>query len=152
MDLTGKLRESIDHLQLTWLNKRDEVLQPNLNEVSKSVAETIATGEATLHKAERFIVLGNNGRSPSRATPDSQSEIPDRLDNTLKPAGSLTRDMTLEEARNWIRKFDEWFKWNAAILSRKDSVTQRVLLENFLDERMLSKIKSDITVTDATLI
>ena len=60
--------------------------------------------------------------------------------------------MTLEEARNWIRKFDEWFKWNAAILNKKDSVTQRVLLENFLDERMLSRIKSDITVTDETLI
>ena len=60
--------------------------------------------------------------------------------------------MTLEEARNWIRKFDEWFKWNTTVLTKKDSITQRVLLENFLDNRMLSKIKSDVTVTDATLI
>ena len=60
--------------------------------------------------------------------------------------------MTLEEAKNWIRKFDEWFKWNVGILNKKDNVTQRVLLENFLDKRMLSKIKSDITVTDARLI
>ena len=60
--------------------------------------------------------------------------------------------MSLEEARHWIQKFDKWFKWNATVLSKKDNVTQRVLLENFLDERMLSRIKSDVTVTDATLI
>ena len=33
------------------------------------------------------------------------------------------------------------------VFSKKGSVTQRVLLENFLDERMLSRIKSDVTVT-----
>ena len=45
MDLTRQLRESIDHLQLTWLEKRDEVLPPNLDTVSNSVASTVTTVE-----------------------------------------------------------------------------------------------------------
>ena len=56
--------------------------------------------------------------------------------------------MRLEEAKKWIKKFDEWFKWNRAILERKDHDTQRVLLENFLNEKMLSKMKTDTTVAD----
>ena len=60
--------------------------------------------------------------------------------------------MSLEEAWHWLRKFDQWFIWNATVLSKKGSVTQRVLLENFLDERMLSRIKSDVTVTATTPI
>ena len=86
MDLTSKLREAIDHQQLTWMNKRDKILQPHLS----SVAETIATGEAALRKAERFVVLGNNGRSQPRTTPDSPSARPDCLDNTLKLARGTT--------------------------------------------------------------
>ena len=151
MDLTSKLREAIDHLQLRWTDKREEILVPHFEGVRGSVAKTNATGEAALRKAEQFVVRGNNGRSLSRAI-DSQSDRLDRLDNTLKPPGPLTRNMMLKEANNSIMKFDEWFKWNTAILSKKDNVTQRVLLENFLDERLLSKIKSDITVTNTTPI
>ena len=149
MDLTHQLQESIDHLQLTWLEKRDEVLQPNLDTVSNSMASTVATGEAALRKAERFFVLGNKGRSPIHPSSDLPIDKPDRLDNTLRPAGTLTQGMLLEEAQHWLRKFDQWFKWNTTVLSKKDNVTQRLLLENFLDESMLSRIKSDITVTDA---
>ena len=58
--------------------------------------------------------------------------------------------MSLEEARLWIRKFDQWFVWNAKILSKKGLVAQRVLLENFLDNIMLSKVQSDETVTNST--
>ena len=57
--------------------------------------------------------------------------------------------MSLEEARLWIRKFDQWFVWNAKILCKKRLVAQRVLLENFLDNRMLSKVQSDETVTNS---
>ena len=88
-------------------------------------------------------------------TPNSSSlpgQQPDRLKNTLKPAGNLGRDMTLEEAENWLKKFEEWFIWNKAILDRKGYQTQRVLLENFLDERMLSKMHTDNSVTSETLI
>ena len=60
--------------------------------------------------------------------------------------------MRLEEAKKWIKKFDEWFKWNRVILERKDHDTQRVLLENFLNEKMLSKMKTDTTVADETPI
>ena len=58
--------------------------------------------------------------------------------------------MTLEEARIWIRKFDQWFVWNAKILHKKGLVAQRVLLENFLDNRMLSKVQSDVNINDST--
>ena len=44
------------------------------------------------------------------------------------------------------------FIWNSTVLSKKGNVTQRVLLENFLDERMLSRIKLDVTVTATTPI
>ena len=68
MDLTRQLRESIDHLQLTWLEKRDEVLLPSLEKVSTSVASTIATGEVALRKAAR-----PNGSSFWAAKPNHQS-------------------------------------------------------------------------------
>ena len=58
--------------------------------------------------------------------------------------------MTLEEARIWLRKFDQWFKWNAIVLQKKGLVAQRVLLENFLDNRMLSKIQSYGKIDDNT--
>ena len=60
--------------------------------------------------------------------------------------------MTLEEARHWIRKFDQWFDWNSAVLAKKSRQTQRVILENFLDDRMISRVKSDATVNPDTPI
>ena len=60
--------------------------------------------------------------------------------------------MTLEKARHWLRKFNQWFWWNATVLTKKDCETQRVLLENFLDERMLSRVKWDVMVTANTPI
>ena len=38
------------------------------------------------------------------------------------------------------------------MLDKKDKITRRVLLENFLDDRMLSRIKSDISVDEDTPI
>ena len=63
---------------------------------------------------------------------------------------TLAVEKKITQLLGYVQQFT--FKWNAAILNKKDSVTQRVLLENFLDKRMLSRIKSDITVTDETLI
>ena len=60
--------------------------------------------------------------------------------------------MTHEEARIWLRKFDQWFKWNANILQKKGLVAQRVLLENFLDNRMLSKVQLDGNINESTPI
>lgn len=60
--------------------------------------------------------------------------------------------MTLEEAENWLAKFEAWFKWNKEILNRKGLQTQRILLENFLDERMIYKLRTDDTVTSDTPI
>ena len=91
MDLTSGLREAIDNLQITWSNKKDEILQPHLDQVCSSVQETIATGEAALRKEERFVDQGqNNSRSPPRPTSGNPPDRPDRLDNTLRPAGNLT--------------------------------------------------------------
>ena len=112
VDISGTLRGAIDNLQCTWAIKRDELHRQDLDMVSQSVSETISTGEAALRKAERFVIHGDPGRQPPRGmAPNSPGRV-DKLDNTLKPSGNLTRDMSLEEARNWIRKFDEWFKWN----------------------------------------
>ena len=58
--------------------------------------------------------------------------------------------MTLTEAENWLKGFTAWFKWNASILDNKCPVTKRILLENFLDERMLSKLRTDDTITSNT--
>ena len=101
-DLTRQLRESIDHLQLMWLEKRDEVLLPSLKKVSKSLAATVAMGEAALRKAELFVVLGSKAESSIRPSSDLPIDKPDCLDNTLKPEGGLKRSMSLEEARHWL--------------------------------------------------
>ena len=132
MDLTNQLQNSIDHIHLTWLEKRDEVPQPHFERVNTFLKEVLATGEAALRKAERFVVLSTRPRSPARPSTKPPADKFDRLDNTLKPDGNLKRTMTLEEARIWLRKFDQWFKWNANVLQKKGLVAQRVLLENFL--------------------
>ena len=150
MDLTRQLQESIDHLQLTWLEKRDKIQPLSLDRVSTFVRSTVPTGEAALRNTERFVVLGSKPKSPVRPPTEPPTYKPDHLDNTLKPEGCLKRTMSLEEARLWIRKFDQWFVWNAKILCKKRLVAQRVLLENFLDNRMLSKVQSDETVTNST--
>ena len=112
MDLTRQLQESIDHLQLTWLEKRDKIQPPNFDRVSTFMRSTVATGEAALRKAKRFVVLGSKPKSPVRPPTEPPTYKPDHFDNPLKPEGCLKRSMTLEEARYWLRKFDQWFKWN----------------------------------------
>ena len=112
--------------------------------------DVLATGEAALRKAKQFVVLGTRPRSPARPPTEPPADKLDRLDNTLKPDGNLKWTMTLEEARIWLRKFDQWFKWNTNVLQKKGLVAQRVLLENFLDNRMLSKVQSDGTINKNT--
>ena len=119
MDLTNQLQNSIDHIQLTWLEKRDEVPQPHFKRVNTFLRDVLATGEAALRKAEQFVVLGTRPRSPARPPTEPPVDKLERLDNTLKPDGNLKRTMTLEEARIWIRKFDQWFKWNTNVLQKK---------------------------------
>ena len=143
MNLTNQLQSSIDHMHLMWLEKRDEVPQPQFERFNTFLHGVLATGEAALQKAEQFLVLSNRPRSPARPSTKPPADKLDCLDNILKSDGNLKRTMTLEEARIWLRKFDQWFKWNANILHIKGLVAQRVLLENFLDDRMLSKIQSD---------
>jgi hypothetical protein len=58
--------------------------------------------------------------------------------------------MSITEADTWLKKFTAWFKWNAPILDAKDHVTKQIILENFLDERLLSKLQTDATVTMST--
>ena len=64
---------------------------------------------------------------------------PHCLENTLKPTRNLRRHMTLTEADKWLKGFAGWFKWNPSILDSKCPLTKRVLLENFLDDRLLLK-------------
>ena len=109
MDLTNQLQASIDHIQLTWLEKRDELQPPHFEQVNTFLRNATATGEAAFRKAEQFVVLSNRPRSPARTSTDPPSDKLDCLDNTLKPDGNLKRTMTLEEARIWIQKFDQWF-------------------------------------------
>ena len=66
MDLTNQLQKSIDHIQLTWLEKRDKVPQSHFKRVNTFLRDILATGEAALRKAERFVVLGARPRSLTR--------------------------------------------------------------------------------------
>ena len=58
--------------------------------------------------------------------------------------------MSITEADNWLKGFTAWFEWNAPILDTKDPITKRIILENFLDERLLSKLRMDVTVMMST--
>ena len=58
--------------------------------------------------------------------------------------------MSITEADNWLQGFTAWFEWKAPILDTKDPITKRIILENFLDERLLSKLQTDTTVTMGT--
>ena len=60
--------------------------------------------------------------------------------------------MSITEADNWLKGFTAWFEWNAPILDTKGPLTKRIILENFLDERLLSKLRTDVTVTLDTLV
>ena len=59
--------------------------------------------------------------------------------------------MSLEEAANWLKKFEEWFNWNEAI-NKKEYQTRRVILTNFLEEKILSNLRTDDTFTRETPI
>ena len=122
MDFTRNLREAIDNCQLAWLDKRDEVHPISTDKIRKLVDSTVNTGEAALRKAQTFIAECC-GIASNRKPPGTPVDRPERLDNTLKPEESLKRSMTLEEARHWIRKFDQWFEWNAAVLAKKSRET-----------------------------
>ena len=60
-----------------------------------------------MRKAERFVVMGSKAKSSIRPSSNLPIDKPDRLDNTLKAEGTLKRSMLLEEARHWLRKFDQ---------------------------------------------
>ena len=80
--------------------------------------------------------------SPASFTHDPR---PHRLENTLKPNVNLSRDTSITEAVNWLKGFTAWFDRNTPILDSKGPLTKRVLLENFLDKRLLSKLRTDVT-------
>ena len=95
--------------------------------------------------------LGDEAKNRARARdPSPQFPRPDRLDNTLKPNGPLIRDMSITEADTWLKGFTAWFEWNAPILDTKNPTTKRILLENFLDDRLRSKLQTDTTITTDT--
>ena len=141
----------MDNCQLAWLDRRDEIHPISKEKIRKNVDSTVLMGEAALRKAERFATQCC-GVTPNRTPPNTSTDKPDRLENTLKPDGCLKRDMTLEEARTWLRKFDKWFEWNAPVLAKKNQDMQRAILENYLDDRMLSRMKTDATVKPDTPI
>ena len=127
MVLTNKLQEVIDNLQSTWWNKRDKVTLANHNRVCTMVQETITNGEDALQGTEMFAVhvqhpgqgsqQGNGRPIPHpKLNPGVPPDKPDGLYNTLKPAGNLGWDMMQEEVEHWIKKFNEWFKWNRMVL------------------------------------
>ena len=60
--------------------------------------------------------------------------------------------MSLTEADTWLKGFTAWFEWNASILISKDPLTKRVLLENFIDERLLSKLQTDASIRMKTAV
>ena len=60
--------------------------------------------------------------------------------------------MSITEADNWLKGFAAWFDWNAPIPDSKCPFTKGVLLENFLNERLLSKLRTNVTVTMDTLV
>ena len=70
----------------------------SLKRVTKFVDSTIATGEAALWKAKRFVVLASHAKPSGRPSPDLPVDKPARLHNTLKPQGSLKPSITLDEA------------------------------------------------------
>ena len=151
MDFNRNLIEAMDNCQLAWLDRRDEIHPISTEKIRKLVDSTVHMGEAALRKAERFIAQ-HCGIAPTQKPPNTPMDKPDRLDNTLKPDGCLKRSMTLEEARTWLRKFDKWFEWNAPILAKKDAEMQKAILENYLDDRMLSRMKTDATIKPDTPI
>ena len=114
------------------------------------------TGNSPMSRQAPFPKTNIAGtETPNQDQSPTQEPIiprPIRLDNTLKPSVNLSPDMTLTEAENWLKGFVYWFNWNASILDSKSPVTKRVLLENFLDDKMLSKLRADITVTIDTPI
>ena len=96
------------------------------------------------HEQTSGIDAPHRDHNPTSFTHDPR---PQCLENTLKPSVNLSRDMSLTEADNWLKGFTAWFDWNAPILNSKGPLTKRVLLENFLDERLLSKLQTDNSVT-----
>jgi hypothetical protein len=117
---------------------------------SQSAAEDQTLSLADVDNDISHEQISNTNIPPhwdNQPTPPSHDSRPQRLENTLKPSMNLNRDMSLSEADNWLKGFTVWFDWNAPILNSKGPLTKGILLENFLDDRLLSKLQTDDSIT-----
>ena len=60
--------------------------------------------------------------------------------------------MTLEEASKWLKNFDSYLTWNKPVIDKKSLTHLRSLLESFLDASMVSKLQTDESITEDTLV
>ena len=60
--------------------------------------------------------------------------------------------MTLEEASKWLKNFDSYLTWNEPVIDKKSPTHLRSLLESFLDASMVSKLQTDESITEDTLV
>jgi hypothetical protein len=94
----------------------------------------------------------HSSNSPDSSLLGTASGKLERLDNTLRPTDRLSRTMTLEEASKWLKNFDSYLTWNKPVIDKKSLTHLRSLLESFLDASMVSKLQTDESITEDTLV
>ena len=99
-----------------------------------------------------FQTYPNAGGGQRGTTGGNPKPKPAKIDNTLKPKGKLTNEMSLLEATEWIKEYRTFMAHNATNLEHQEAKVPRELLEVNIDPTMKlklrSKAKPDTSVND----
>ena len=116
--------------------------------IDRAYDEIGATGH------EQNMIDPNAGGDLRGATGGSHAPKPKpaKIDDTLKPKGKLTNEMSLLEATEWIKEYRAFMAHNATNLEHQEAKVPRELLEVNIDPTMKlklrSKAKPDTSVND----
>ena len=125
------LRVQMVRMECDWDDCRADVPNIDYNRIKKFVDDSMAALMAALEKAEGMVCqsetrqrAGGTKSEDPNSTNTSQGATPGKLgaklDNTLRPADKLSRNMTLEEASKWMKNFEELPRMESAGRRQKE--------------------------------
>ena len=83
----------------------------------------------------------NAGGDQRGATGGTPKPKPVKIDDTLKPKGKLTNEMSLLEATEWIKEYRAFMAHNATNLEHHEAKVPREQLEVNIDPTMKLKLR-----------
>ena len=167
-DIRDKLVEQEDRMTQSYeqfaLEEHEEIDAATTIYQETMTLVTVATGDIQAMIGQAYDKLqANQSQNPINtnagevargATGGSHAPKPKpaKIDDTLKPKGKLTNEMSLLEATEWIKEYRAFMAHNATNLGHHEAKVPRELLEVNIDPTMKlklrSKAKPDTSIND----